>query len=105
MSNNVQKFIRPVAGDSLFNDDSAQLDRDPNRDSNNETDMIAKKSEMFEVTITGGDGLQNRRYKTFDDAKAAALRVLKFYDRVGTRAAHPAFIYGPDCGPDGKKIT
>jgi len=77
----------------------------PNRDSNNETDMIAKKSEMFEVTIAGGDGLQNRKYKTFDDAKAAALRVLKFYDRVGTRAAHPAVINGPDCGSKGKTIT
>src|SRR5712671_568738 len=77
----------------------------PNRGSNNETDMIAKKSETFEVTITGGDGLRNRRYQTFDDAKAAALRVLKFYDRVGTRAAHPAVIHGPDCGSKGKTIT
>src|SRR4051794_25136146 len=81
------------------------LDPDPNRDSNNETDIVAKKSEMFEVTIAGGDGLQNRKYKTFDDAKAAALRVLKFYYRVGTRAAHPAVINGPDCGSKGKTIT
>ena len=67
--------------------------------------MIAKKSEPFKVTITGGDGLRNRRYQTFDDAKEAALRVLRIYDRDGTRAAHPAVIHGPDCGSKGKTIT
>ena len=67
--------------------------------------MITKKSEKFEVAFVGGDGLRNRKYQTFDDAKAAALRVLKFYDRVGTRAAHPAVISGPDCGSKGKTIN
>jgi hypothetical protein len=67
--------------------------------------MIAKKSPKFEVTFVGGDGLRNRSFETFDDAKEAALRVLKFYDRDGTRAAHPATIHGPDCGPNGKTVT
>ena len=67
--------------------------------------MIVMKSDKFEVTFVGGDGLRNRRYQTFDDAKAAALRVLRIYDRDGTRAAHPAVIHGPDCGSKGKTIT
>ena len=75
------------------------------RDPKYETDMIAKKSDKFKVTIVGGNGLRYRKYEIFDDAKAAALRVLKFYDRDGTRAAHPATIHGPDCGPKGKTIT
>jgi hypothetical protein len=63
------------------------------------------KSDKFEVTFAGGDGPRTRKYQTFDDAKEAALRILRIYDRNGTRAAHPATIYGPECGPAGKTIT
>ena len=66
--------------------------------------MNARNTE-FKVTIAGGDGLRNRKFITFDDAKEAALRVLRIYDRDGTRAAHPAVIHGPDCGSKGKTIT
>jgi hypothetical protein len=67
--------------------------------------MTEKKFDKFEVAFVDGDGLRNRRYQTFDDAKAAALRVLRFYDRNGTRAAHPAVIHGPDCGSKGRTVT
>ena len=67
--------------------------------------MIAKKSDTYEVTFAAEDGPRNRRFTTFDDAKEAALRILRIYDRFGTRAEHPAIIYGPDCGPKGKTIT
>ena len=67
--------------------------------------MIAKKSAKFEVTIAGENGLRAGKFETFDDAKEAALRILRVYGRLGTRAAHPATIYGPECGPEGKTIT
>jgi hypothetical protein len=67
--------------------------------------LTVKKFDKFEVTFVGGDGLRNRKYQTFDDAKEAALRVLRIYDRDGTRAAHPAVIHGPDCESKGKTIT
>jgi hypothetical protein len=67
--------------------------------------MTAMNSDTFEVTFANRDGPPTRKFQTFDDAKEAALRILRIYDRNGTRAAHPATIYGPDCGPKGKTIT
>ena len=67
--------------------------------------MTVKQFDKFEVAFVGGDGLRYRKFETFDDAKEAALRILAFYDRDGTRAAHPAVIHGPDCGSKGKTIT
>lgn len=57
----------------------------------------------YELTFWGGI---SRRYKrnhsSFESAQQTALTVLA---KMGNRAAHPAIIYGPGCGPNGRTIS
>lgn len=61
-------------------------------------------SEKFELAFWGG--ISKRRYRrwheTFDEAETEALKIL---GSLSNRAAHPAIVYGPGCGPDGTTIT
>jgi 4-hydroxy-3-methylbut-2-en-1-yl diphosphate synthase IspG/GcpE len=57
---------------------------------------------MFELVFAGGVGASYRRsHATYEAAEAEALRLLA---RMKNRAAHPAIIYGPGCGRDGRSI-
>lgn len=57
----------------------------------------------FELTFFGGTKIRYRRWhRTIEAAKEVAHRVLS---EIGDRAAHPAIIYGPECGRDGLTIA
>jgi hypothetical protein len=64
----------------------------------------------FELVFVGGTRQRYRRWHpSYDAAEQAAQRVLAKMDDGDPageqRAAHPAIIYGPDCGQDGKTIA
>lgn len=46
-----------------------------------------------------------REHKTYKDAEREAHAVLAQCPNRNWRAAHPAIIYGPDCGADGRTIA
>lgn len=58
----------------------------------------------FELSFWGGP--ENIKYrdchKTYDDARNEAFRVLA---KMSNRNAHPAIIYGPGMGKDGRTIV
>ena len=57
---------------------------------------------MFELVFAGGPNFRYRRlHKTYEAAEAEAVRILA---KMPNRAAHPAIIYGPGCGRDGRSI-
>ena len=57
----------------------------------------------YELTFWGGTSKRYRRFHhTFEAAQETALKMLATFDN---RAAHPAIIYGPDCGRDGVTIN
>jgi hypothetical protein len=64
----------------------------------------------FELTFVGGIRRRYRRWHpTFEAAQETAQRILFEMSLSGDptgdqRAAHPAVIYGPDCGRDGVTI-
>ena len=70
---------------------------------------------MYELVFVGGATAQGayrlpRRYRrihrTYEEAEAEARRVLGIMVEQGMpAAAHPAIIYGPGCGPDGRTIS
>ena len=63
---------------------------------------MTSKTGKFELTFWGGVSVRVRRYwPTYEAAEARALEVLSSLEN---RAAHPAIIYGPGCGPDGVTI-
>lgn len=68
-------------------------------------------TQKYELTFFGGTRRRYRRmHSTFDSARDTALRILSDMDMSGDpadeqRAAHPAIIYGPDCGRDGVTIA
>ena len=56
----------------------------------------------FELVFVGGVSCRYRRYhSSYDAAEDVAFAVLA---KLDNRAAHPAIIYGPECGPDGRAI-
>lgn len=56
----------------------------------------------FELTFWGGVEFRYRRHHpTYEAAKEEAWRILRKLDNV---AAHPAIIYGPGLGKDGRTI-
>lgn len=58
---------------------------------------------MFELTFWGGTSIRYRRdHRTIHTATREALRVLL---TIRDRAAHPAIIYGPGLGRDGRTIV
>lgn len=64
----------------------------------------------FELAFWGGTKFRYRRlHTTYESAEDAAYRVLEAMGASGDpseqRAAHPAIIYGPDCGPHGVTIV
>jgi len=65
----------------------------------------------YELVFVGGTRRRYRRWHaTMDSARQTATRVLQDMslssDPVDEpRAAHPAIIYGPDCGRDGITIA
>ena len=62
-----------------------------------------KRSGEFELVFVGGISRRyRRRHKSFDAAQDLAGKILSELD---DRAAHPAIIYGPDCGRDGFTIS
>jgi predicted N-acetyltransferase YhbS len=74
--------------------------------------MPHSKNEKYELTFAGGAstyareviGHIRRWHRTFGSAEKTALHVLSRFDVDGTRAAHPAIIYGPDINQDGFTI-
>ena len=64
----------------------------------------------FELVFVCGTRRRYRRFHpTFEAARETAGRVLADMSMSGApmdehRAAHPAIIYGPDCGRDGVTI-
>jgi len=46
-----------------------------------------------------------REHDTYEDAEREAHAVLAQDAASNWRAAHPAIIYGPDCGADGRTIA
>ncbi|SFU94901.1 hypothetical protein SAMN05421543_11512 [Alicyclobacillus macrosporangiidus] len=64
----------------------------------------------YELTFWGSARVQRfpryrRMHRTYEDAMETAYRVFgKLEERGLARAAHPAIIYGPGCGPDGRTI-
>jgi hypothetical protein len=82
-------------------------------------------TQKFELVFVGGSPIQyRRRHQSIDSAETEAARVLAWmtaheeapigasqalnaFYRPSTRAdraAHPAVIYGPDCGAAGRTI-
>jgi hypothetical protein len=61
----------------------------------------------FELEFWGGTKIRYRKHHTtFEAAKATAHRVFAAMPDIGEqRAAHPAIIYGPDCGRDGVTVS
>ena len=67
----------------------------------------------FELTFVGGTsayaqgvlGSYKRKYDSFEAAQDAAFDLLTLFEEDGTRAAHSAVIYGPDCGRDGHSVV
>jgi hypothetical protein len=64
---------------------------------------------MYDLTFVGfglhRNGLPvgyRRKHETFESAEALALAILA---KIDHRAAHPAIIFGPGCGRDGKTIN
>lgn len=58
---------------------------------------------MFDLVFFGGTCQRYRRqHDTYEAAQAEAHRVLA---RMANRAGHPAIIYGPGCGRDGRTIA
>jgi hypothetical protein len=64
------------------------------------------RSKPYELSFWGGAFAQVPRYKrkhaTYDEAADEAVRVLMTLDN---RGAHPAIVYGPGCGRDGRTIS
>lgn len=61
------------------------------------------KTQNFELTFWGGTNIRHRRWhSTFEQAEGEARRALS---RMDNRRAHPAIIYGPDLGRDGKTVA
>ena len=77
----------------------------------------------YELVFEGGTPLTyQRKHRTYESAEVEAYRVLNDMDEAGgksasqtlealyrsgaqyDRAAHPAIIYGPDCGKHGVTI-
>lgn len=58
----------------------------------------------YELRIIGGLNSGRRKFKTFEEAEQAALECLSQYDKDGSRADHPAIIYGPEFSADGWTI-
>jgi hypothetical protein len=60
----------------------------------------------FELVFWGGAinklPRHKRNHDTIDSAEAEARRILA---KIGNRPAHPAIIYGPGCGKDGRTIS
>ena len=62
----------------------------------------------FELVFIGADALAKafpsyrRRHKTREQAERLAGEIL---DKLPDRQAHPAVIYGPECGPAGLMIA
>lgn len=57
----------------------------------------------FELVFVGGI---SRRYRRFHDSyEAAEARALDILPTLADRAAHPAIVYGPGCGSDGRTIA
>jgi alpha-ketoglutarate-dependent taurine dioxygenase len=61
------------------------------------------RSRKFELTFWGSTPKRYRRWHTsLASARDTAEKIL---DEMDNRAAHPAIIYGPDCGRDGLTIN
>jgi hypothetical protein len=64
------------------------------------------RSGKFELCFAGSAMVRfpryRRRHATYEAAEEAAREVLASLDN---RAAHPAIIYGPGCGPDGRTVA
>lgn len=59
-------------------------------------------SARFELVFAGGPNFRySRLHDTYEAAEAEAARILA---KMPNRAAHPAIIYGPGCGRDGRTI-
>lgn len=60
----------------------------------------------FELVFAGAAMVRfpryRRRHRTYEAAEETARDVLANLDN---RAAHPAIIYGPEMGPDGRTIA
>jgi hypothetical protein len=60
-------------------------------------------TKKFELSFWGGVKTRYRRWHTsYEAARDEAYRVLL---SLPNRAAHPAIIYGPECGKDGQTIN
>jgi hypothetical protein len=58
---------------------------------------------MYELVFWGGSPISYvRNHASYETAQAEARRVLEELDIE--RNAHPAIIYGPDCGAHGTTI-
>jgi len=68
---------------------------------------------MYELSFWGAASVKQyripryrRRHPSYEAAVAEAQRVLGIMAEQGMpAAAHPAVIYGPGCGPDGRTIS
>ena len=61
------------------------------------------RSGKFELVFVGGISKRYRRFhRSYEAASEAAINILVDLD---DRAAHPAIIYGPDCGRHGMTIA
>lgn len=67
----------------------------------------------FELTFVNGAsryatsilGRYRRKHTTFKRAEQMAYDLLARFDGDGTRNAHPAIIYGPGLGPNGRTVA
>jgi hypothetical protein len=61
------------------------------------------RSRKYELTFWGDTPIRHRRWHT--SLEAAMETADKVHRKMDNRAAHPAIIYGPDCGRDGLTIN
>ena len=88
---------------------TADNSRAPRRSMSGETKMTNHPNRAGQYELTFWGGLPNRfvegyrrHHATLEAARAEAHRCLA---ELPNRSAHPAIIYGPQCGKDGLTIS
>jgi hypothetical protein len=65
----------------------------------------------YELSFFGAAHVRGYRFPRFrsqhidfDSAAETAARVYARLEQLGVKAAHPAVVFGPDCGPYGRPL-